>query len=141
MTLVHALTALVITPRHLTNLSFRQRLVDLALVDRGPRVQPDDGVLAALVLSVRVLSVEDQVHPDHADDEDADRGHDDGREDAAVLENILLRLRGFWMIDEYLLSLQLLRPVAIHQRQTLGETRPGNIGEYFLCHQIFWEGF
>ena len=98
------------------------------MVHREAGVHLDDGVL--VTRGVRVLSVEDQVDPDHADDEDAYGGHNDGRQNATVLKNILWRgFSGrFWLIDKYLISFQLIRGLVIHQRQTLGETRFGKLG-------------
>ena len=98
------------------------------MVHREAGVHLDDGVL--VTRGVRVLSVEDQVDPDHADDEDTDGGHNDGRQNATVLKNILWRgFSGrFWLIDKYLISFQLMCRLVIHQRQTLGETGFGKLG-------------
>ena len=135
MTLLHALTAFVMTWGHLIHLSFWQSVVDLAVVHGGDvGVRRDDGVL--VTASVRVLSVENQVDPDHADDEDADGDDNDGRQNLTVIENILWRgFPGrFWLIDKYLISFHLIRPLVIHQRQTLGETSFTRLGEQSLCH-------
>ena len=134
MTLIYALTALVMTWGHLIHVSLWQSVVDLAVVHGEAGVHLDNGVL--VTRGVRVLSVENQVDPDHANDEDADGGHNDGRQNATVLENILWRgFSGrFWLIDKYLISFQLIRRMVIHQRQTLGETRFGKLGWQYFCH-------